>query len=41
LAYVDRDAMTEDLTVYIVGQPRRATILPQVPYDPVGARLRA
>jgi dimethylglycine dehydrogenase len=41
LAYVDRAAMEEDLTVYVVGQPRRATILSEIPYDPAGAKLRA
>jgi dimethylglycine dehydrogenase len=41
LAYIDRDAMDEELTVSVVGQPRRATILPEIPYDPAGARLRA
>jgi dimethylglycine dehydrogenase len=41
LAYVDRDATAEELTVYVVGQPRRATVLPEIPYDPAGAKLRA
>jgi dimethylglycine dehydrogenase len=43
LAYVDRDAIEAgaDLTVYVVGEPRGAEILPAIPYDPTGARLRA
>ena len=41
LAYVDRDAPDSDLTIYVVGRPRAATILPEIPYDPAGAKLRA
>jgi dimethylglycine dehydrogenase len=41
LAYVDRDALDADLTVYVVGEPRAAEIVPEIPYDPTGARLRA
>ncbi len=41
LAYVDRDALDADLTVYVVGDPRAAEILPAIPYDPTGAKLRA
>jgi dimethylglycine dehydrogenase len=42
LAYVDRDvdAAGTELTVFVVGEPREATILPEPPYDPKGARLR-
>jgi len=42
LAYVDRevDAAGTELTVFVVGEPRRARILPEPPYDPKGARLR-
>ena len=42
LAYVDRDILEMDpeLTVFVVGEPRTARILPQPPYDPKGARLR-
>jgi dimethylglycine dehydrogenase len=43
LAYLDRDAIDvgDELTVFVVGQPRSARILPETPYDPAGARLRA
>jgi dimethylglycine dehydrogenase len=43
LAYVDRDtiAADEELSVYVVGEPRAARILPEIPYDPAGAKLRA
>ncbi|MGZ4148174.1 MAG: GcvT family protein [Actinomycetota bacterium] len=42
LAYVDRDvaAAAQDVSVYVVGDPRPARILPEPPYDPAGARLR-
>jgi dimethylglycine dehydrogenase len=42
LAYVHRDILEMDpeLTVFVVGEPRTARILPQPPYDPKGARLR-
>jgi dimethylglycine dehydrogenase len=41
LAYVDRDALDAELTVYVVGDPRGAEILPAIPYDPTGVKLRA
>lgn len=42
LAYLDRDILetNPDLTVYVVGEARPATILPEVPYDPKSAKLR-
>lgn len=42
LAYVDSlVAMARpELTVFVVGEPRAARILPEPPYDPTGARLR-
>jgi dimethylglycine dehydrogenase len=42
LAYVDRDIAdaAPALTVYVVGEPRSARIIPEPPYDPVGSRLR-
>jgi dimethylglycine dehydrogenase len=42
LAYIDRQALEggRDVTVYVVGDPRTARILPEPPYDPVGRRLR-
>ncbi len=42
LAYVDRaivDAKAE-LTVHVVGEERKARILPEAPYDPKGSKLR-
>ena len=30
-----------DLTVYVVGIARAARVLPEIPYDPAGAKLRA
>ena len=43
LAYLDRDIVERnvEVSVYVVGEPRTAHILPEVPYDPKGARLRA
>ena len=41
LAYVDQEALDEDLTVFVVGEPRAAEILPEIPYDPTGTKLRA
>ncbi len=43
LAYVDTAVATErpDLRVDVVGDPRRARILPEIPYDPRGVRMRA
>ncbi|MDH5243527.1 MAG: aminomethyltransferase family protein, partial [Chloroflexota bacterium] len=41
LAYVDVDgAPDRALTVDVVGAPRPARILPEIPYDPAGRRLR-
>jgi dimethylglycine dehydrogenase len=42
LAYVDADVADSapELTVFVVGEPRTARILPEPPYDPKGARLR-
>ena len=43
LANVDADVLDAgaDLTVYVVGIARVARTLPEVPYDPAGAKLRA
>jgi dimethylglycine dehydrogenase len=42
LAYLDRDVAegVGEVTVYVVGDPRAARVLPEAPYDPAGARLR-
>ena len=42
LAAMDRDVAESrpDLTVFVVGDPRPARILPEIPYDPAGLRLR-
>ncbi|MBF8289522.1 MAG: glycine cleavage system protein, partial [Chloroflexi bacterium] len=42
LAYVDTDVFVArpELSVDIVGEPRPARILPEIPYDPRGLRLR-
>jgi dimethylglycine dehydrogenase len=42
LAYVDDEvaAVEPELMVYVVGEPRLARILPEIPYDPLGLRLR-
>ena len=42
LAHVDTDAIGggAELTVYVIGEPRTARVLPEIPYDPKGARLR-
>ena len=42
LAYLERDVVDSnpDLTVFVVGEPRAARILPELPYDPKGAKLR-
>ena len=42
LAYLDRDVLVDapELTVFVVGEPRTARILPRPPYDPDGRRLR-
>ena len=43
LAYVDSDVLDagDDLSVYVVGIARDARVLPEIPYDPAGAKLRA
>lgn len=43
LAYVDTEVIAGDpaLTVFVVGEPRTARILPEPPYDPSGTKLRA
>jgi len=42
MAYVDADVAEHrpTLTVHVIGEPYPARVLPQVPYDPSGARLR-
>jgi dimethylglycine dehydrogenase len=42
LAYVEREIADAgpELTVFVVGEPRTARILPEPPYDPKGHRLR-
>lgn len=42
LGYVERSVAeaTPELTIYVVGEPRTAWILPEPPYDPKGLRLR-
>jgi dimethylglycine dehydrogenase len=42
LAHVDRDVIErgDTVDVYVIGEPRTALILPEIPYDPKGARLR-
>ena len=42
LAYLDRDVAEAagELTVYVVDDPRTARVLPEIPYDPKGLRLR-
>jgi dimethylglycine dehydrogenase len=42
LAYLDRDVIDtrDEVTVYVVGDPRPARILDEPPYDPRGLRLR-
>jgi dimethylglycine dehydrogenase len=42
LAYVDSEVATTapELVVQVVGEPRAARILPEIPYDPAGLRLR-
>jgi dimethylglycine dehydrogenase len=42
LAYVDTDvaSASSELTVFVVGEPRGARVLPEIPHDPKGARLR-
>ncbi len=43
LAYLDADVAESapELTVFIVGEPRTARLLPEVPYDPRGTKLRS
>jgi dimethylglycine dehydrogenase len=42
LAMIDAKVAADapELTVYVIGQPRTARIVPEVPYDPAGKRLR-
>ena len=42
LAHVDQPVIDrgDEVAVYVIGEPRRARILPETPYDPKGARLR-
>lgn len=42
LAYLERDVAdaAPEVTVYVIGEPRTARILPEAPYDPEGLRLR-
>jgi len=42
LAMLDADVAADapELTVYVVGQPRTARILSELPYDPAGTRMR-
>lgn len=42
LAYVDHEVLVArpELLVDVVGEPRSARILPEIPYDPTGTRLR-
>jgi dimethylglycine dehydrogenase len=39
LALIDADA-GDDLTVYVIGQPKAARVLPEAPVDPAGLLLR-
>ncbi len=43
LAHVDTPVVAAgpELTVYVIGEPRSARILPEIPYDPEGLELRA
>ena len=40
LAYVDNNAINSELTVDVIGEPRRCVILNEPAYDPKGERLR-
>jgi len=42
LAHVDHDVIerADEVQVYVIGEPRTARILPEIPYDPKGTRLR-
>ena len=43
LAYIDTDALdaANEFEIDIIGDHRRAVVLPEVPYDPSGALLRS
>jgi dimethylglycine dehydrogenase len=41
MAYIDDDAIHSDLTVDVIGQARKAIILTEPAYDPIGEKLRA
>jgi dimethylglycine dehydrogenase len=41
LAYLDNDAINSDLTVDVIGEVKKATVLQEPVYDPKGAKLRA
>ena len=43
LAYLDRDVVESgaEVTIFVVGEPRAARILPEIPHDPKGAKLRS
>jgi dimethylglycine dehydrogenase len=43
LAYLDADVVEQNavVTVFVVGEPRPARVLPELPYDPEGTRLRS
>jgi len=43
LAYLERDVADAalELTVYVIGEPRSARILREIPYDRAGAKLRS
>ena len=43
LAYIDSEVVEDprELTVFVIGEPRTARLLPETPYDPSGERLRA
>jgi dimethylglycine dehydrogenase len=43
LAYVDTPVIAagSDVNVYVIGEPRTARILPEIPYDPKGLKLRS
>ena len=42
MALIDREHAAEgsELTVHVVGQPRRATVIPASPHDPSGSVMR-
>lgn len=43
LAYLDQDVIdaNREVTVFVIGDPRTARILPEPPYDPTSSRLRS